>query len=87
MTYLDSILMGSSSSASSIRSTNPTGEYASSGSYGNKENVSGHSFVLSEREAEAASPEAIAVCGEEDPGEGLEFLVADDSESEEADKK
>lgn|GEM_PF-765235 len=34
-------------------------------------------FVLTEREAEAASPEAMAVCGEEDPGEGLEFLVAD----------
>ncbi|GGY78997.1 hypothetical protein GCM10011613_24720 [Cellvibrio zantedeschiae] len=36
-------------------------------------------FVLSEREAEAASPEAMAVCGEEDPGEGLEFLVTEDS--------
>jgi hypothetical protein len=34
-------------------------------------------FVLTEREAEAASPESMAVCGEEDPGEGLEFLVTD----------
>ncbi|RYE55177.1 MAG: hypothetical protein EOP48_10765 [Sphingobacteriales bacterium] len=34
-------------------------------------------FVLSKREAKAASPEALAVCGEEDPGEGLEFLVTD----------
>lgn len=34
-----------------------------------------HPFVLSQREAEAASPENFAVCGEEDPGEGLEFLV------------
>jgi len=37
-------------------------------------------FVLSEREAEAASP-AYAVCGEEDPGEGLEFLVTSDTEN------
>lgn len=36
-----------------------------------------HNFTLTKREAEAASPEAMAVCGEEDPGEGLEFLVAD----------
>lgn len=35
-------------------------------------------FLLTKREAEAASPEAMAVCGEEDPGEGLEFLVAGD---------
>lgn len=35
-------------------------------------------FLLSDREAEAASPEAMAVCGEEDPGEGLEFLVTGD---------
>lgn len=34
-----------------------------------------HEFVLSKREAEAA-----AVYGEEDPGEGLEFLAADESE-------
>lgn len=38
-----------------------------------------HTFVLSQREAEAASPEDFAVCGEEDPGEGLEFLVADET--------
>lgn len=37
-------------------------------------------FVLSEREAEAAAPEAMAVCGEEDPGEGLEFLVTPNNE-------
>jgi hypothetical protein len=36
-------------------------------------------FVLSEREAEAASPE-YAVCGEEDPGEGLEFLVTSNTD-------
>jgi len=35
-------------------------------------------FVLSHKEAEAASPDDMAVCGEEDPGEGLEFLVADE---------
>jgi len=33
-------------------------------------------FVLSHKEAKAASPVDMAVCGEEDPGEGLEFLVA-----------
>jgi len=32
-------------------------------------------FVLSEKEAKASSPEDIAVCGEEDPGVGLEFLT------------
>ena len=37
-------------------------------------------FVLSQREAKAASPEYLAVCGEEDPGEGLEFLVTSDPE-------
>jgi hypothetical protein len=41
-----------------------------------------HTFVLSQREAKAASPENFAVCGEEDPGEGLEFLVADREETE-----
>lgn len=39
-----------------------------------------HDFVLSKREAKAASPEYLAVCGEEDPGEGLEFLVTSDTE-------
>lgn len=34
-------------------------------------------FVLSTREAKAASPVDTAVCGEEDPGEGMEFLVTD----------
>ena len=34
-------------------------------------------FVLSHQEALAASPDDMAVCGEEDPGEGLEFLVSD----------
>lgn len=34
-------------------------------------------FVLSAREAKAASPVDMAVCGEEDPGEGMEFLVTD----------
>ena len=37
-----------------------------------------HNFVLSHKEAEAASPDDMAVCGEEDPGEGLEFLVTDE---------
>ena len=32
-------------------------------------------FVLSHQDAKAASPASMAVCGEEDPGEGLEFLV------------
>ena len=36
-----------------------------------------HEFTLSKREAEAACPDDIAVCGEEDPGEALEFLVTD----------
>jgi hypothetical protein len=36
-----------------------------------------HNFVLSHEEAIAASPDDMAVCGEEDPGEGLEFLVTD----------
>jgi len=36
-----------------------------------------HSFVLSHADALAASPDDMAVCGEEDPGEGLEFLVTD----------
>lgn len=35
-------------------------------------------FILSEREAKAASPAAMAVCGEEDPGGALEFLVTDE---------
>lgn len=35
-------------------------------------------FILSEREAKAASPVAMAVCGEEDPGGALEFLVTDE---------
>ena len=35
-------------------------------------------FILSEREAKAAGPAAIAVCGEEDPGGALEFLVTDE---------
>ena len=35
-------------------------------------------FVLSHQEAVAASPDDMAVCGEEDPGEGLEFLIAND---------
>jgi hypothetical protein len=37
-------------------------------------------FVLSTREAKAASPADMAVCGEEDPGEGMEFLVTDYTE-------
>lgn len=36
-----------------------------------------NNFVLSHKEAQAASPDDMAVCGEEDPGEGLEFLVSD----------
>lgn len=32
-------------------------------------------FLLSEREAEAAAPVDMSVGGEEDPGEGAEFLV------------
>lgn len=35
-------------------------------------------FTLSHKEARAASPDDMAVCGEEDPGEGLEFLVSND---------
>ncbi len=46
-----------------------------------------HTFVLSSREAKAASPDYMAVCGEEDPGEGLEFLVTDDSQSNETDAR
>lgn len=38
-----------------------------------------HDFVLSKQEAEAASPDDMAVCGEEDPGEGLEFLVENEN--------
>jgi hypothetical protein len=38
-----------------------------------------NNFVLSHQEALAASPDDMAVCGEEDPGEGLEFLVADEN--------
>ena len=33
-------------------------------------------LVLSHREAVAASPADFSICGEEDPGEALEFLVA-----------
>ena len=33
-------------------------------------------FVLSHQDAKAASPAYTAVCGEEDPGEGLECLVS-----------
>ena len=32
-------------------------------------------LVLSHREAVAASPADFSICGEEDPGEALEFLV------------
>lgn len=32
-------------------------------------------LILTHREAEAGSPDDIAVCGEEDTGAGLEFLV------------
>lgn len=39
-------------------------------------------FVLSQREAQAASPADMAVCGEEDPGEGAEFLVMDSEQQE-----
>ena len=35
-------------------------------------------MVLTHKEAEAASPDDYAVCGEEDPGEALEGLVTHD---------
>ena len=41
-----------------------------------------NNFVLSHKEATAASPDDMAVCGEEDPGEGLEFLVSDHAVNE-----
>jgi hypothetical protein len=53
--------------------------FNSNANYGNNGE---HDFVLSHQEAEAASPEDIAVCGEEDPGEGLEFLVENDKKDE-----
>lgn len=37
-----------------------------------------HNFLLTKREAKAASPADMAVCGEEDPGEALELLVRGD---------
>ena len=37
-----------------------------------------HEMVLSHKAAVAASPDDNAVCGEEDPGAGLESLVSDD---------
>jgi hypothetical protein len=40
-----------------------------------------NNFVLSHRDAIAASPDDMAVCGEEDPGEGLEFLISDDTKN------
>lgn len=39
-------------------------------------------FILSQREAAAASPESLTVCGEEDPGEALEFLVTEDKDNQ-----
>lgn len=38
--------------------------------------------VLDPEEAEAGGPAGIAVCGEEDPGSALEFLVDDDEQNE-----
>lgn len=63
MTYLDPVLPKNKSANYPIDITNSPLQ---------------QNFVLSEREAEAASPESMAVCGEEDPGESLEFLVTKD---------
>jgi len=35
-------------------------------------------LILTHKEAQAASPDDIAACGEEDIGAGLEFLVTKD---------
>lgn len=37
-------------------------------------------LILSHKEAQAASPDDIAACGEEDIGAGLEFLVTKDEQ-------
>lgn len=37
-------------------------------------------IVLTHKEAKAASPDDFSVCGEEDPGEGLEGLVERNNE-------
>lgn len=39
-------------------------------------------ILLTHHEAEAGSPADIAVCGEEDPGVGLEILVMREDEEE-----
>ena len=40
----------------------------------------GRDITLSHKEAQAGSPDDSAVCGEEDIGVGLEFLVTDDQD-------
>jgi hypothetical protein len=40
----------------------------------------GRDITLSHKEAQAGSPDDSAVCGEEDIGVGLEFLVSDDQD-------
>lgn len=40
-----------------------------------KDQGPGHKYRLSHQEAEAGSAEDSSVCGEEDPGAALEFLV------------
>ena len=68
MTYLESIISKKRTAyCLQVQEDNPSPE---------------RSFVLSQREAEAASPENFAVCGEEDPGEGLEFLVTDEEDAD-----
>ena len=43
----------------------------------------GRDITLSHQEAQAGSPDDSAVCGEEDIGVGLEFLVTDDQDHSE----
>lgn len=45
----------------------------------------GRDITLSHQEAQAGSPDDSAVCGEEDIGVGLEFLVTDDQDHSEND--
>lgn len=40
-----------------------------------KQGLHEQDMILTPKEAEAASPEELSVCGEEDPGVGLESLV------------
>ena len=47
----------------------------------------GRDITLSHKEAQAGSPDDSAVCGEEDIGVGLEFLVTDDQDHSGDEKK